>query len=236
MRPQVWATLRSRAMALTAPRWGRRNWSAVAAAAAVIAVLSLVWQLSSEPEPAHASRNRLAHVAPQQVLPGQTLRADFCGQPAAGPFVPTSITIPGITRDSAVIALPRDANNIPSPLPLTDAAKHEFAWDEQPSPMPGAKKGNVILNTHTWPWFSTPAMGNLLLEHLHRGDRIIVRGKDTHLCYQVTRKVSIWADQPYPAYYVTDGRPQLAIMVCSGTRVGPGDWDHRTAWFASPMA
>jgi hypothetical protein len=199
----------------------------MAAVVAVVAVAQL-WP--------HAGSPVVKVPPPQTVAAGQVLQTDFCHTPPSGAFEPTSITIPGITHDSAVIALPRDANDIPSPLPLTDTAKHEFAWDEQPSPMPGAEHGNVMMNTHTWPWFSTPAMGNLLLDGLHRGMRIMVFGAHTHLCYQVTRRVQIWADQSFPAYYDTTGSPQLAIMVCSGQRLGPGDWAKRTVWFASPMA
>jgi hypothetical protein len=170
----------------------------------------------------------------QQVLSGTTLKANYCGEPASGPFVPTSITIPGITRRAPVLALPRDANDIPSPAPLTEAGKHEFAWDRSPSPMPGADRGNVLLNAHTWPWTSAPALGNLMLEGLRPGDRIIVRGADDHQCYRVTKMVEIRADQDFPAYYATTGAPQLAFMVCSGERRGPGDWVNRMIWFASP--
>lgn len=223
--PGIW----SGARAVLFWRVGQQYWRPIAACAAMLAVLATTWQFWP------GSAGAAAYVAPQQVLAGQTLRADFCHQPASEPFVPTSITIPGITQRARVLALPRDANNIPSPLPLTEAGKHEFAWDQQPSPMPGADAGNVLLNAHTWPWFSTPAMGNLMLDNLRAGDRIVVRGADAHQCYEVTRQVEIRADQAYPAYYLTDGAPQLAIMVCSGTRVGPGDWDHRMIWFASPL-
>ena len=35
-------------------------------------------------------------------------------------------------------------------------------------------------------------------------------------------------------YYARRGRPQLAIVVCSGPRLGPRNWATRTVWFASP--
>jgi hypothetical protein len=100
--------------------------------------------------------------------------------------------------------------------------------------MPGSARGNVLLNAHTWPWTSAPAMGNLMLDRLRPGDRIIVRGTDDHQCYRVTRQVEIGANQPYDAYYSTTGPPQLAFMVCSGERLGPGNWANRMIWFASP--
>ncbi|MFC5731584.1 hypothetical protein ACFPQB_21920 [Nocardioides vastitatis] len=30
------------------------------------------------------------------------------------------------------------------------------------------------------------------------------------------------------------GRPRLAILVCSGRRLGPGSWSRRTVWYAEP--
>lgn len=220
-----------------------RRWQPVVVVAAVLLAVAL-WRLpgyGGDPSPAPAPARVAPVVQPvpaQTVVRGATLHArpSPCDGGATSAFVPTRITIPGITTDSAVIGLPRDHYNIPSPLPLTEAAKHEFAWDQQPSPMPGAPIGNVLLNTHTWPWGSAPAMGNLLLEHLRAGDRIIVSGAHAHLCYRVTKQVEIRADQAYDAYYATDGPPQLAIMVCSGVRRGPGDWANRMIWFASPEA
>lgn len=207
-----------------------RRWQPPAGMAVVllVVVLAQLWP--------HADRAPAATQppAPQQVVPGTVLKANYCGRPASAPFVPTSITIPGITRHAQVLALPRDANGIPSPLPLTEAGKHEFAWDRSPSPMPGATQGNVLLNAHTWPWTSAPALGNLMLKGLRPGDRIIVRGADDHQCYRVTKMVEIWADEGYPPYYSTTGAPQLAFMVCSGERRGPGDWAKRMIWFASP--
>jgi len=218
------------------------RWQPVAAVAAVLLAVA-GWRLPIEAgqQAVPRTEHRTVEVvpaAPQAVVRGATLhpRPSICDTPATGPFVPTWVSIPGITTRSAVIALPRDGYGIPSPLPLTETAKHEFAWDEQPSPMPGAAVGNVLMNTHTWPWGSAPAMGNLLLEHLRAGDRIVVGGASAHLCYRVTRQVEIRAEQSYDAYYATDGPPQLAIMVCSGVRRGPGDWANRMIWFASPEA
>ena len=45
--------------------------------------------------------------------------------------MPTRITIPDITRNARVAALPRDANDVPSAIPVSDPdAKTAFAWDE----------------------------------------------------------------------------------------------------------
>jgi hypothetical protein len=148
------------------------------------------------------------------------------------PFTPTSVAIPGVTRRATVLALPRDADGVPGVPPLTTAGRTEFAWDRPPGIRPGQRRGNVLLNAHTWP--DGTALGNRLLAGLHEGDRIVVRGRGSSLCYRVTDRVSVPADAPGGRYYDRTGRPQLAIVVCSGTRLGPGEWTERTLWFASP--
>jgi hypothetical protein len=147
---------------------------------------------------------------------------------------PRTISIPGITRSARVITPPRDAAGIPGIPPLTSAGKSVFAWDRAQGIRPGDRRGNVLLNAHTWPDGS--ALGNRLLETLRRGDRIVVRGNGSLLCYRVTQRVEILAVDGMPRYYAKDGRPQLAIVVCSGRRLGPGVWEERTVWFASPSA
>jgi sortase (surface protein transpeptidase) len=107
-----------------------------------------------------------------------------------------------------------------------------FAWDREQGIRPGDPAGNVLLNAHTWPDGS--ALGNRLLAGLQVGDRIVVRGADDRLCYRVTERVEVAADADMPRYYETAGPPQLAILVCSGRRLGPGKWEKRTVWFASP--
>ena len=109
-----------------------------------------------------------------------------------------------------------------------------FAWDREQGISPGDRRGNVLLNAHTWPDGS--ALGNRLLTSLDRGDRIRVRGAKSQLCYRVTERVEVLAKDGLPRYYAKTGRPQLAIVVCSGRRLGPGVWEKRTIWFASPRA
>jgi hypothetical protein len=133
-----------------------------------------------------------------------------------------------------VITPPRDAAGIPGIPPLSSAGKTVFAWDREQGISPGDRRGNVLLNAHTWPDGS--ALGNQLLRSLDRGDRIRVRGASAELCYRVTERVEVLAEDGLPRYYAKDGRPQLAIVVCSGRRLGPGVWEKRTIWFASPRA
>jgi len=215
---------------------GRRSngWRYVAVGAATVAIISAGWQVGHLPQ--HSPKPVVA----QAVLVGTTLQArSICASGATTSFTPDQITVDGVVRRAPVLALARDGNNVPGVPPLSEAGKHEFAWDRPPGILPGSAHGNVLLNAHTWPWTSAPALGNLMLKRLHVGDRIVLFGSDdsgpAHLCYQVTKQVSILAEQRYPEYWVTDGPPQIAIMVCSGVRRGPGDWAERTVWFASPV-
>lgn len=149
-------------------------------------------------------------------------------------FRPRAVSVPGVTRRASIVAPPRDANGIPGVPPLTEAGKSLFAWDRAQGIRPGDPAGNVLLNAHTWPDGS--ALGNRLLARVHRGDRVVVHGAAVRLCYRVTERVEVLAVQGLPRYYTQDGPPQLAILVCSGRRLGPGRWEKRTVWFASPSA
>jgi hypothetical protein len=59
-------------------------------------------------------------------------------------------------------------------------------------------------------------------------------GANARLCYRVTERIEVPVKPGLLRYYATDGPPQLAIVVCSGRRLGPGEWTKRTVWFASP--
>lgn len=150
-----------------------------------------------------------------------------------GGVVPTRIAVPGVTGRVEVVTPPRDANGVPGVPPLTEAGKTVFAWDREQGVEPGDPAGNVLLNAHTWPDGS--ALGNTLLDGLHRGDRVLVLGDGKRLCYRVTERVEVLAEDGLPRYYETDGPPQLAVVVCSGRRLAPGVWEKRTVWFASPV-
>jgi hypothetical protein len=153
-----------------------------------------------------------------------------CARPATAPFTPTSISMPGIIRDGNVLALPRDADNIPAVPPTS--AKFTFAWDRPPGIMPGSDRGNVLLNAHTWPDGS--AVGNVMLNKLDEGDTIILSGGRSELCYTVTKRIEVLASTGYVPYYDREGSPKVALIVCSGRRLGLGQWTHRTVWLAEP--
>jgi hypothetical protein len=211
-------------------------------AAVVAALIVLVWVLvphGQSPRSESAAQSQPPQASQQAVAAGSVLKPRPCYQPATAPFRPTRITVPGVTRDTTVLALPRDADNVPSAPPISDVGKTVFAWSIPPDPMPGDPKGNVLLNAHTW--HDGTALGNKLLDGLQVGGRIIVHGKSADgqaqtLCYQVTKRDVVVAADGSFEYYVRNGPPQLALIVCSPPRLGPGNWLHRTIWYASPLA
>jgi hypothetical protein len=170
--------------------------------------------------------------AAQAIVGGSVFKPALCGTMVTHPFRPRTISARLIAHDANVLALSRDANNVPQAPPLSSVGKTEFAWDA-PTLAPGSPRGNVLFNAHTWP--DDSAMGNRLLDHLHIGGQIIVRGKNVELCYRVTKRFVIDAANGSPAYYARNGPPQLALIVCSPPRLGPGNWKNRTIWFAAPV-
>ena len=126
---------------------------------------------------------------------------------------------------------------MPLPPPLTSQGKWQLAWDKASRTRPGSEQGVVRLTAHTYPRFAGAALGNRLLSRLRPGALIKVSGPTgSRLCYRVTRRVTVRAERSVAAYYSSTGRPRLAILVCTGTRRGPGDWSHRAIWFAEPTA
>ena len=195
----------------------------------VVLVLALlaVWLWPEDEEPPRAEPTPVPSFA---MLP----ITSQCPTTTVKPFTPTSMAVPGVDSHIRVVALPRDARDVPSTPPVTNAGKRQVAWDRPPGIRPGSKHGNVLLNAHTFPDGS--ALGNDLLEHLQEGDRVRLRGGSTTLCYRVTERVEVEAAGGFPRYYERDGKPQIALIVCSGRRLGPGEWTHRTIWFAEPWS
>ncbi len=210
----------------------RRAVAALGAVVVLVGVAVGAWCLSSGDDPATSGaadpEPTTGAVTPE---PGPVLRQAPCGDAHSAPFTPDRISVEGVVDDAEVIATPRDSSGVPGVLPLSST--EEFAWDAG-GIRPGEPRGNVLLNTHTWPDGS--AMGNRLLRDLDLGDRIVLAGEGHELCYEVTRVVKVLASQGYPPYYATGGPPRVAIIVCSGERTGPGEWSHRTMWFARATA
>ena len=99
---------------------------------------------------------------------------------------------------------------------------------------PGDSRGNALLNAHTWPDGS--ALGNKLLGGLDKGDPIVVHGPGGKVCYRVTDRVEVPATDEGKRYYAKKGQPQVAIVVCSGKRTGPGEWTKRTRGSPPPSS
>jgi len=217
----------------------RRRSAQVAAAVAVLvlALILVVWMLRPGPQPRQES-SAPPPPALQATTAGSTLKPKPCYRAPSAPFAPKRITVAGVTRDAEVLALPRDSAGVPQAPPISTEGKTQFAWDIPSSPKPGDPKGNVLLNAHTYPDGS--ALGNKLLAGLEVGGRIVIRGvaddgTPQTLCYKVTKKQVIIASDGSWEYYEADGPPQIALIVCSPPRLGPGNWLKRTIWYASPM-
>jgi hypothetical protein len=150
-----------------------------------------------------------------------------CARPPAHPFVPASLTVVG--RRAAVHPVPRTPEGVMGVLPESD--RTDFATDRG-GVLAGAAHGRLLLNTHTWPDGS--AMGNRLLAHLRVGGRLVVRGAGGTACYRVVERQEVLAADGYPGWDRRRGAPEAVVVVCSGRRLGPGDWTHRTLWFARP--
>lgn len=209
--------------------WRRQRWVFTGLVAALATAVAWALVLSE------AAPSSPATVTPQTVRAGMTLAERPCAIGATGPFTPTSFEIPGVLGPVPVLALPRDSRGVPDVAPLTEAGKHEVVWDKAPvGIMPGSAQGNALFNAHTWPWSQAPALGNIMLKGLQPGGTIVLKGQGVTQCYRVTKQVVAPANGPYVGFYDTTGPPQIAIIVCSGVRAGPGDWLERTIWFASP--
>lgn len=168
-----------------------------------------------------------------KVARAATLRAAPTCDTGTGGITPTTIQIPGVTGGSGIVTPPRDGNDIPGTPPLSSSGKYLFAWDTAQGTRPGDATGNVLLNAHTWPDGS--ALGNAMLAHLDVGGSVVVLGGGKRLCYEVTERVEVLARDGLPRYYDLDGPNQLAILACSGRRLGPGNWEKRTVWFAQQL-
>jgi len=154
-----------------------------------------------------------------------------CRHPARRGFIPKVAGLRVLGRNVRVLAMGRYSNGVPKPPPLTSTGKQSFGWDKY-GPKPGAKRGNVRFNAHTYPDGS--ALGNALSAKLRVGHLIVIYGRYLNLCYRVYKRVITTPRGERNQYYSTTGKPKLAIIVCSGRRLGPGNWTNRTIWYARP--
>ena len=174
------------------------------------------------------------HAVAQPVPTSGTTSTAATGCPTTlnKPLTPKRITVQGVTTKAKVIMPKRLAGRVPGDPPLTEAGKEMFAFDKYTGIYPGTPFGVVRMNAHVWPDGS--AVGNRMLKNLKIGNRIVVFGLTKKICYRVVDKVVVDANKTLLRYYRTDGKPRLGIVVCSGKRLGPGNWTKRTVWFAKP--
>lgn len=153
-----------------------------------------------------------------------------CERGAKEPFTPTTIDIQHVRKLLPVVGLARDGSDVPGVPPVN--ATHTVAWDA-PGPKPGSESGLVRFNAHTWP--NGAALGNEMLSKFNVGDVLILHNGETSLCYKVTERVEVGADSGYKPFFENlDVPSRFAFIVCSGKRLGPGDWSTRTIWFGTP--
>jgi len=132
-----------------------------------------------------------------------------------------------------VVKVKRKHGEIGTP-PTTKAGKRLVGWD--PHRRPGSGTGSVVIDAHTWPDGS--ALGNKMLRSLRRGDVVILtNGRGHGICYAIKSRRSYARSRiPVAKIFRTWGREQLTIVVCSGKRLGPGNWLRRTVWIGVPVA
>ncbi len=151
-----------------------------------------------------------------------------CERPGHG-FKPTKAKIPAVGKTVGVVLVPRTANNQVGAGPTTEEGKWLMAMD--PETRPGNGRGAVLLSAHTWPDGS--ALGNAMLRKLGSGDRITLIGKyGEQACYGIHKRVSYPKDEVPREAFSSSGFERLVIVTCSGKRYGPGNWSHRTLWYA----
>lgn len=205
-----------------------RSWLAAGLVVALVAVVLAVVAATRAESEGYVAGPQPTLPIPSRPSPSATPEPDPCLGGASQPFTPETISFQD--EDYTVLELPRDAQGVPGTPPLTNDGKWAFGWDGPPSPLPGAERGHVIVNAHTYPDGS--ALGNLFLDRLEKGGVLIARGEGQVQCYRVERRFEVGAESRDSGYEDEQGPARLAVLACSGTRTGPGDWSHRTIWFA----
>ncbi len=215
------------------------RWILLAVGLVLLASFGWPWvtsdsQESPPPNPVIGSATSSATVLPEP-SPTETEPPKTVEPAMANPFVPERISVAQVGSRS-VQALPRISvgdNGFSLPDPL-DANPTDFAWDREGA-KPGSSKGAVNLVAHTYPPGQV-ALGNQLFDELQVGDVITVQGSSDSLEYKVTERLQVTvADYPQERVLSTDGQPILTVTICSGERLGPGNWSMRTVWIATPM-
>lgn len=199
----------------------------------VLVVLALALALG-----ATALRSNRTPAAERDVLKWPTLEfptpTDVCADPATSAFTPTALSLEDLGT-YPIRPVGRSANNVPGTPAVAD--KLGVGWDRAPTGIaPGSSRGKVILTAHAWPDMS--ALGNTMTARFVEGQIMMLKNDQTHLCYRVTEKLHTpvsYLEHHIDIYDDPQAPPQIAFVTCSGTRLGPGNWDHREIWLAEPV-
>lgn len=215
--------------------WAR--WAILAIALGLLATGGAVWIVSDQPKLAVTPNPVVGQTTPAETTLPQLSPTPSIESVQAQPFVPTTLSIEQIGKSPVQplerLKLSGGKFTLPDPEPGPLESK-AFAWDKEGA-RPGSTHGAVNFTAHTYPPGQV-ALGNKLQELLTVGDIITVRGQKDTLRYQVIKRAEVLLSN-YPTDRVLDtaGPSVLTITVCSGERLGPGNWTMRTVWFAVPM-
>jgi hypothetical protein len=161
-------------------------------------------------------------------------KAAKCSKHNAVPFVPVKVKIAKIGTVK-VMGRNRSRTGVPKAPPLTTTGKSRIAWDRG-GVKPGSLVRHVLMNAHVWPDGS--AVGDQLNLRLKRRTIVKVMGAQGQVqCYQVKkRKIGRNGKRLAKFYYGNaTSKPRLAIVTCTGERLGPGNWAKRSVWLAKPI-
>ena len=161
-----------------------------------------------------------------------------------GYFTPTHAGVPGIGSVHVVGVGMTSGGEMGAP-PKTYAGLHEFGWYDRGYP-PGYGSGSVAMDAHVYFPNGTLrsnqgglALGNNLLLHLYKGGTVTLYNSTGthHVCFRVTSRTQYTPTQAqlqmHNVIYGHPGYQQLAIVVCSGTRLANGSYTRRTIWYAT---
>ena len=218
------------------------RWAMLVVALVILAVFGWQWvtvddnRLSPPLNPVIGAGTPSVTILPEpEVTPTTPAKSARPTQPRSQPFMPERISIEQIGARTAQ-ALPRISvgeNGFTLPDPL-NANPTDYAWDREGAKA-GAKRGAFNLLAHTYPPGQS-ALGNQLFDVLQVGDVIVVSGASNTLRYQVTERLQVdVADYPQQRVLDTTSPHVLTLTICSGERLGPGNWSMRTVWIATPM-
>lgn len=192
-------------------------------------------RLATTPVPPPAPKT--STITPTTGPPAAQPRQPAAPQRAAGcttdtrPIQPARFQIPRMGVDVSIITVGKDRDGNPGAPPLSQM--FTAAWYEG-SPAPNSRRGNVIVNIHSWA--SGPALGNDVRTKLRTGDEIRVVGTDGRVaCYRFREQIKIRVATYDPAsglYQNPTGRPQLAIMTCWDRNPKTGEYESRLLFYA----